>query len=118
MLTRMGHIAMRVPDLDAAVGFQQDVLGMIETERAAGVSYLTCNERHHELMLIHDPVRRGYDHIALEVEDAAALAAVVRSAQAAGGHMLGDVYDGEPGIDRAVRVLAPGGHVFKLFCGM
>ena len=118
MVTRMGHIAMRVPDLDAAVGFQQDVLGMIETERTAGVSYLTCNERHHELMLIHDPVRRGYDHIALEVEDAAALAAVVRSAQAAGGHMLGDVYDGEPGIDRAVRVLAPGGHVFKLFCGM
>jgi catechol 2,3-dioxygenase-like lactoylglutathione lyase family enzyme len=118
MLTRMGHIALRVPDLDAAVGFQQDVLGMIETERAAGVSYLTCNERHHELMLIHDPVRRGYDHIALEVEDAAALAAVMRSAQAAGGHMLGDVYDGEPGIDRAVRVLAPGGHVFKLFCGM
>jgi catechol 2,3-dioxygenase-like lactoylglutathione lyase family enzyme len=109
---------MRVPDLDAAVGFQQDVLGMIETERAAGVSYLTCNERHHELMLIHDPVRRGYDHVALEVEDAAALAAVMRSAQAAGGHMLGDVYDGEPGIDRAVRVLAPGGHVFKLFCGM
>jgi catechol 2,3-dioxygenase-like lactoylglutathione lyase family enzyme len=118
MLTRMGHIALRVPDLDAAVGFQQDVLGMIETERTAGVSYLTCNERHHELMLIHDPVRRGYDHIALEAEDAAALAAVMRSAQAAGGQILGDVYDGEPGIDRAVRVLAPGGHVFKLFCGM
>lgn len=118
MITRMGHIAMRVPDLDAAVGFQQDVLGMIETERTAGVSYLTCNERHHELMLIHDPVRRGYDHIALEAEDAAALAAVVRSAQAAGGHILGDVYDGEPGIDRAVRVLAPGGHVLKVFCGM
>lgn len=118
MVTRMGHIALRVPDLDAAVGFHQDVLGMIETERTAGVSYLTCNDRHHELMLIHDPVRRGYDHIALEAADAAALAAVMRSAQAAGGQILGDVYDGEPGIDRAVRVLAPGGHVFKLFCGM
>ena len=32
--------------------------------------------------------------------------------------MLGDVYDGEPGIDRALRVQGPGGHVFKLFCGM
>ena len=61
------HIALRVPDLDASVAFQQDVLGMVETERSAGVSYLTCNERHHELMLIQDPVRRGYDHIALEV---------------------------------------------------
>jgi catechol 2,3-dioxygenase-like lactoylglutathione lyase family enzyme len=118
MVTRMGHIALRVPDLDASVAFQQDVLGMVETERSAGVSYLTCNERHHELMLIQDPVRRGYDHVALEVADAAALAAVMRSAEVAGGQIIGDVYDGEPGIDRAVRVLAPGGHVFKLFCGM
>ena len=85
MVTRMGHIALRVPDLDASVAFQQDVLGMVETERSAGVSYLTCNERHHELMLIQDPVRRGYDHIALEVADAAALAAAMRSAEVAGG---------------------------------
>ena len=118
MVTRMGHIALRVPDLDAAVAFQQDVLGMVETERTARVSYLTCNERHHELMLIEDPVRRGYDHIAVEAEDAAALTAAMRSAQAAGGHVIGTIYDGEPGIDRAVRVLAPGGHVFKIFCGM
>ena len=42
----------------------------------------------------------------------------MRSAEAAGGRAIGTIYDGEPGIDRAVRVLAPGGHVFKLFCGM
>lgn len=118
MVTRMGHIALRVPDLDAAVAFQQDVLGMVETERTARVSYLTCNERHHELMLIEDPVRRGYDHLAVEVEDPVALTAALRSAEAAGGHAIGTIYDGEPGIDRAVRVLAPGGHVFKIFCGM
>jgi catechol-2,3-dioxygenase len=111
-------MAMRVKDLDASVAFHQDILGMAETERSAGVSYLTCNDRHHELMLIQDPGRRGYDHIALEVEDAGALETTVRSAAAAGGEIIGSVYDGEPGIDRAVRVLAPGGHVFKLFCGM
>ena len=37
---------------------------------------------------------------------------------AAGGTMLGGIYDGEPGIDRARLVRSPGGHVFKLFCGM
>ena len=118
MVTRIGHMAMRVQDLDASVAFHQDVLGMAETERSVGVSYLTCNDRHHELMLIQDPVRRGYDHVALEVEDASALETTVQSAVAAGGAIIGSVYDGEPGIDRAVRVLAPGGHVFKLFCGM
>jgi catechol 2,3-dioxygenase-like lactoylglutathione lyase family enzyme len=118
LVTRIGHMAMRVPDLDRAVEFQQDILGMVETERSGGISYLTCNERHHELILIEDSARRGYDHIALEVADAADLDATLTSARAAGGEVVGSVYDGEPGIDRAVRVVSPGGHVFKLFCGM
>ncbi|WP_040597512.1 VOC family protein [Patulibacter medicamentivorans] len=116
--TRMGHIGLRVPDLDAAVAFQRDVIGMVEVERTAGAAYLTCNDRHHELILIQDPVRRGYDHIGLEVADPAALDQAARTVPAAGGTVLGAVYDGEPGIDRALLVRSPEGHVFKLFCGM
>jgi len=118
MVTRMGHMGLRVPDLDAAVDFQREVVGMVETERNAGASYLTCNERHHELILIQDPVRRGYDHIGLEVADAQALELARSRVVAAGGRLLGAIYDGEAGIDRALRVQGPGGHVFKLFCGM
>jgi catechol 2,3-dioxygenase-like lactoylglutathione lyase family enzyme len=118
MITRMGHIALRVPDLDAAVAFQRDVVGMVETDRADGAAYLTCNDRHHELILIEDPAVRGYDHIALEVADAASLERIAAQVPKAGGRALGAVYDGEPGIDRALRVASPGGHVFKLFCGM
>jgi catechol 2,3-dioxygenase-like lactoylglutathione lyase family enzyme len=118
MVTRMGHIALRVPDLDAAVEFQREVIGMVETERTAGVSYMTCNERHHELILIQDPVRRGYDHVGLEVPDAQTLELVKGAVANAGGRLLSEIYDGEPGIDRALLVQAPGGHVFKLFCGM
>jgi catechol 2,3-dioxygenase-like lactoylglutathione lyase family enzyme len=118
MVTRIGHMGLRVPDLDAAVDFQREVIGMVETERTAGASYLTCNKRHHELILIQDPVRRGYDHIGLEVPDAQALELARERLLGAGGRLLGDVYDGEPGIDRALRVQGPGGHVFKLFCGM
>ena len=54
MVTRIGHIALHVKDLDAAVEFQEQVIGMVETERLAGASYMTCNERHHELILIED----------------------------------------------------------------
>ena len=118
MVTRIGHMAFRVPDLDAAVGFQRDVVGMVEAERDAGAAYLTCNERHHELILIQDPLCHGYDHIGLEVPDAETLERAKGSVTAAGGRLLGDIYDGEPGIDRALRVQGPGGHVFKLFCGM
>jgi catechol-2,3-dioxygenase len=118
MVTRMGHIALRVPDLDAAVDFQVNVIGMVETDRIAGAAYLTCNERHHELILIQDPVRRGYDHIGLEVPDPGTLELMKKTVTNAGGRVIGGVYDGEPGIDRALLVQAPGGHVFKLFCGM
>jgi catechol-2,3-dioxygenase len=114
----MGHIGLRVPDLDAAVDFQREVIGMVESERSAGVSYMTCNERHHELILIQDPVQRGYDHIGLQVEDPQALELAKSQVVSAGGELLGEIYDGEPGIDRALRLRAPGGHVFKLFCGM
>jgi catechol 2,3-dioxygenase-like lactoylglutathione lyase family enzyme len=118
MVTRIGHIALRVADLDEAVDFQREVIGMVETERSAGVSYLTCNERHHELILIQDPLHRGYDHVGLEVADAHALQLAKAQAVRAGGELLGDVYDGEPGIDRALRLRSPDGQVFKLFCGM
>jgi catechol 2,3-dioxygenase-like lactoylglutathione lyase family enzyme len=118
VVIRIGHIALRVPDLDAAVEFQRAVLGMVETERTGGVSYLTCNERHHELILIQDDAVRGYDHIGLQVADAAALESARQTIAAAGGHVIGDVYDGEPGIDRALRVRGPSGAIFKLFCGM
>jgi len=118
MITRIGHIALHVADLDRAVEFQQQVVGMVETERLAGASYLTCNDRHHELILIEDRANRGYEHIALEVADAGALDGAARRLTAAGGTMLGRVYDGEPGIDRALKVRSPAGHVYKLFCGM
>ena len=118
MVTRIGHIALHVADLDAAVDFQQQVIGMVETERVAGASYLTCNERHHELILIEDRANRGYEHLALEVADAGVLDGAAKRLTAAGGTMLGGVYDGEPGIDRALKVRSPNGHVYKLFCGM
>ena len=41
-----------------------------------------------------------------------------RAIARAGGEAIGAVYDGEPGIDRAALVRGPGGHVYKLFCGM
>jgi catechol-2,3-dioxygenase len=116
-VTRIGHIGLRVRDLDAAVEFQAAVLGLVETERRGRVAYLTCNERHHELILIESR-RRGYDHIGLEVADAGALEEARRAVGRAGGEALGDVFDGEAGIDRAALVRGPGGHVYKLFCGM
>jgi len=115
---RVGHIALRVPDLDEAVDFHADVLGLTETIREGGTSYLTCNERHHELILIQDGGRRGYEHVGLQVPDTKTLEQARSRVYAAGGELIGSTYDGEPGIDRAALMRGPGGHMFKLFVGM
>lgn len=116
MVTRLGHVKLRVPDVDAQSAFLQATLGLREVERVDGVAYLTCNERHHELILAPGKKTR-YEHIGLEVADAAALEETLASAERAGGTRLGPV-TGEAGIEAAELVRGPGGHRFKLFYGM
>ena len=115
-VSNIGHMAMRVEDLDRAVDFQTDVMGLLETERQGNTSFMTCNDRHHELILI-ESAKRGYDHIGLEVGSAEDLEAVRNKSASAGGEVLTPVQEGETGIDRCFFVRSPAGHVFKIFLG-
>jgi catechol 2,3-dioxygenase-like lactoylglutathione lyase family enzyme len=62
LIKRMGHVALRVPDLDASVGWATTVMGMREVERVDGVSYLTHADCHHSLQYIAAE-RSALDHI-------------------------------------------------------
>ncbi|MEA2479675.1 MAG: catechol 2,3-dioxygenase [Thermoleophilaceae bacterium] len=115
MVTRMGHMTLRVPDVGAAVAFSEEVLGLREVERIDGTSYLTCNDRHHELAIAPGK-KAAYGSIGLEVENADALEATLAAAETAGGKRLGAVE--EPAVEGAALVEGPGGHVFRLFHGM
>ncbi|HYB30319.1 MAG TPA: VOC family protein [Solirubrobacteraceae bacterium] len=107
---------LRVRDVDASVEFLHDTLGLREVERVDGCAYLSCNQRHHELILAHGE-RIGYEHVGLEVPDAAALDETLGNVERAGGKRLESI-DREPGIAGAALVEGPGGHRFKLFHGM
>jgi len=115
MIYRVGHVGLRVPDLDRSVEHAERIMGLREVERNDGVAYLTCNERHHELVLIEDD-EVACDHLAFEVEDAGALERA-REALLEEGM---EVADGgqEPGIEDAFRFVGPGGFAFELFYGM
>ncbi len=117
MVTRIGHIALRVPDLDAAVDFQREVIGTIQTKRTGSVSYMTCNERHHELILIQDPVRRGDHHIGSEVPDPQVLESMKSRVTSAGGRLLCEIYEGEEG-STARCWSRPPADASSAFCGM
>ncbi len=115
-ISRIGHVGLRVADLDRAVAHATDILGLREVERTDGSAYLTCNERHHELVLIGD-TKPSCDHIALEVESTNDLEEASSALAREGLTVLSERPE-EPGIAHALRFVGPSGHVFELFAGM
>lgn len=116
MIHRIGHVGIQVSDLDRSVRHAEQIMGLREVERVNGASYLTCNERHHELVLIKgDEV--ACDHLAFETESKEALELAREAVEREGFAILSDEPE-EPGIEDAVRFAGPGGFVFELFHGM
>ena len=115
-MLRVGHVALRVPDLDRSIGYAETMLGLRVSQRDDDSAYLTCNERHHELVLLGgDSV--ACERIALEVLQRSGLKALAERVEAAGLSIIGR---GRltPGIADALRFVAPGGLVIETFYGM
>jgi catechol 2,3-dioxygenase-like lactoylglutathione lyase family enzyme len=113
---RMAHVALRVPDLDASVTWATTVMGLRESERVDGVSYLTHASCHHSLQYIADD-RLALDHVAMEAHDADALAALTARLHERGIEVVSTSVE-EAGLKQAVRFRGPEGHVFEVFAGM
>ena len=114
---RPGHAQVRVLDLEEAVTFYRDVLGLVETGRdAQGRVYFKCwDERDHNSYVIRQADRAGLDFFAFRVLDKATLEKLDADLQAYGlkteripaGEML------ETG--ERVRFTLPTGHVMELY---
>ncbi len=115
-IRRVGHVALRVPDLDASVRWATTVMGLRETERVDGCAYLTHADCHHSLQYIAAPAA-ALDHVALEAHDDEALDALVAALRQRDVTILA-TEPRERGIARAVRFPTPAGHVIEVFTGM
>lgn len=113
--SRVGHVGMRVTDLGRSVAFAEEVLGLREVERDGETSYLTCNERHHELVLIAGE-RAGCDHLAFEAFDPKGLDLLRGMLEERGIAQL--ERELELGVADAVWFVGPGGFVFEVFHGI
>ncbi|WP_137283729.1 VOC family protein [Halorussus salinisoli] len=78
--TELGHVHLKVRDVDRAVAFYRDVLGLDVTERAGDYAFLSWGDKHHDVALqgvgpdAPGPGPGvGMYHAAFEVEDADAL---------------------------------------------
>lgn len=115
MTMHMGHVALRVTDLDRSVAHAQQVLGLTETRRTATESLLSANDKHHQLQLVAGD-RAGFDHVGLEVESEAELEQLRARAEAAGCTLLPAVE--EAGLGRAIRFAGPAGIVYEVYTAM
>ena len=67
-IKRISHVGLTVPDVEATVGFYENIVGLEVSARVDGVVFLRCNEDHHCLALYPGEMR-GLHHLGLEVHD-------------------------------------------------
>jgi catechol-2,3-dioxygenase len=109
----MGHVALRVPDIDAYVAYVTEALGLQVLERRADEAFLACQPTRHELQLITGDAPE-FDHVGLMIESDEEFESVVDRAITAGGALRDD--DGEErGCRRSAVVVGPAGVAHQLY---
>ncbi len=111
---RVGHVHLRVSDLDRAIGFYSDILGFAVTQRAGnGAAFLAAGDYHHHIGLNTweslgatppPPGHTGLYHSAFLYPDRMALSQVLRRITAAGIPLDGAA---DHGVSEAVYLRDP-----------
>lgn len=119
---RIGHVHLRVSDLDRAIAFYQDMLGFAVTQRyGSGAAFLAAGDYHHHIGLNTwdslgatppPPGHTGLYHSAFLYPDRASLGAAIARVQAAGIPLDGAA---DHGISEAVYLRDPDQNGVELY---
>ena len=120
--TRVGHIHLRVADLDRAVAFYSGVLGFkVQQRMGRGAAFLGADGYHHHIGLNTWESRGGRPapfghtglyHVAFLYPTRAALARVVRRVVESGHHLDGAA---DHGVSEAIYLRDPDGNGVELY---
>jgi catechol 2,3-dioxygenase len=114
---RIGHVSIKVMDMDAAVQHYEKVLGLKTTHKDAdGNVYLKCWDEWDKYSLILTPSdQAGFNHVAFKVEKDSELDAFQQRVEAAGvkTQMLSE--GTLPFTGRMLQFQFPSGHDFRLY---
>lgn len=116
-IMRIGHVNIRVMDMDAALKHYEKVIGMKATHKdAQGNVYLKCWDEWDKYSLILSPAdHAGVNHVAYKVEHDADLDALKKRIEAYGikTEMLPE--GSMPFVGRALKFNLPSGHDMRLY---
>src|SRR5918997_4938836 len=118
----VGHVVLKVRDLDRALGFYRDLLGFRVTSEMSNVMiFLTASgESHHDLALLRVgdsapspvPTAVGLYHVAIQLADWDAVKRA-RDVLTAAGLLHGSA---DHGVSRSLYTADPDGNEIELFC--
>jgi catechol 2,3-dioxygenase len=126
-IAKLGHVVLKVKDLQRSVAFYTGVLGFRvsdvypDTMMKGGMVFLRCNTDHHCLALVGgapgDAAAREMHHLAFEV---ATLEEVLRAREHLRSHGVKVDYEGRrrAGCQVAVEFRDPDNHFLEIFWGL
>lgn len=118
---RIGHVHLKVADLERSLGFWRDVIGLEVMQRMPGAVFLSADGYHHHIALNTwdsaggrppAPGTTGLFHVALLYPDRASLGAALRRLRAAGVPLEGA---SDHGVSEALYLSDPDGNGVELY---
>lgn len=119
--TRIGHVHLKVADIERGLGFWRDVLGFEVTQRREGAVFLSAGGYHHHIALNTweskggqppAPGTTGLFHVAILYPDRATLADALRRLVKAGIKLDGA---SDHGVSEALYLRDPDGNGVELY---
>lgn len=112
---RLSHVDITAPDLELAVAYYTEVLGLDITERTEDRVFLKCwDERDHHCLAIREAPRVGIDRFAFKVDGPDDLEHFEARAAAAGAAVERVSASEEVGQGESIRFELPSGHELEL----
>lgn len=117
LVVRPGHVALRVLEMDAAVHYYTNILGLVETDRDdKGRVYLKgWNEHDHHSVVLREADSPGMDYFGFRVRSTEALTILTDRLRAADVPVEIIPAGEHKHCGERVRFEAPSGHFFELY---
>lgn len=116
LISEMGYIGIRTPDVEAAIWDAENLLGLKKTGQTGDSVFLSAAGVHHELIYTYDDAN-AVDRLGLVAKNSAALAEIKRRVEREGLKVISD-RPATPGVAEGFSFVGPEGWVFEIYTGM